>query len=165
MSVDEIAVLQNVSGLVVRALLEGDEREAAEEPFADALRRYRESAPIGLARWRSAAAADLDTPRVTGVLRRLMRDLLHDVSRLSTPAEPVEGPVEATPANVLPIGAAREVPALEQAADGTWRPSSDTLAGLAEPDALRRPVPILRSRYPEVTRGGGPPLAPPPLRD
>ena len=120
----------------------------ADAPFTDALRRYRESGPTGLVRWRDASATG--GAREATVLRRLTRDLLRDLSR-DEPASGGDLAAESTPANVLPIGAAREVPALELADDGTWRPSGAALASADATDASAlRSVPLLRSRYPDV---------------
>ncbi len=89
------------------------------------------------------------------MLRHLTRDLLRGVSALGhAPAAATEAPPEAPPSNVHPIGEPRDVPALELANDGTWRPSGSSLTSEEEIDAgtLRRNVSSARSRYPQVAR-------------
>ncbi len=141
-------VLSDVPALVVRALLEDE--AAASDPFADALRRYREEGAPDIAEWRA-------TPRVAGgraaeVLRRLTRDLLSNVTRADARGTAEVEPVETPPPNVHAIEGVRETIALEQASDGTWRPSAAAVAHAeeADADARRRVVPQLRSRYPDV---------------
>jgi hypothetical protein len=163
---DQVRVLSELSGRVVGALLDESAKARDEDAFADAGRRLREEGPpSSSAPWRSAltGGAGLGV-RVGTVLRRLTRDLLDQVST-DHHADVAESAAEPTPPNVHAIGDAREVPALEQASDGTWRPSGSSLPSQEELDAgarRRANVPALRSRYPEVEPSGGLRLPPPP---
>lgn len=154
---DPVRVLSDLSGLVVGALIDDVENGTESDAFADALRRYREEgAPAFTSSWRSAIPSAHAEGRAAAVLRHLTRDLLKGVSALGHGAvAATEAATEAPPPNVRPIGEARDVPALELASDGTWKPSGSSLAAQEEIDAsaLRRSVPSARSRYPQVARG------------
>lgn len=167
---DQVKVLSELSGRVVGALLDDATAAREDDAFAEAGRRYREEGPPELAAsWRAGlpTGAGLGA-RAAAILRHLTRDLLEQVSRdHQSPPEPVESTAEATPANVRPIGDAREVPALELASDGTWRPSGSSLSSKEEIDAgarRRANVPSLMSRYRERERSDELVLPPPPPR-
>ena len=160
-------VLSDLSEQVVDAVIdpEGSWRSDA---FSDALRRYEDAgAPAG-GSWRDALAKR--SPLAAGVLRRLTRDLLHGVRVPHEPDPPAGAGAHdvAMPENVRPIerGDLRDLPALEQAGDGTWRPSGSGVASSEELDAktLRRSVDRARSRYPEVGGDSHTVLPPPPRR-
>ncbi|MBI2325156.1 MAG: hypothetical protein HYY42_04525 [Chloroflexi bacterium] len=163
---DQVRVLADLSGLVVGALIDDAENGTEGDAFADALRRYREEGARDLsASWRGAIPSARSESHAAEVLRHLTRDLLRGVSaehRGDTAT--TDAATEAPPPNVRSIGEAREVPALELASDGTWKPSGSTLASQEEGDAstLRRNVPSARSRYPEVARADRIVLPPPP---
>jgi hypothetical protein len=163
---DQVRVLSDLSGRVVGALLDESARARDEDAFADAGRRLREEGPPQLAApWRTAATDDAGLgARVATILRHLTRDLLEQVTK-DHGAEVTEPAAEPAPANVHQIGDARDVPALEQSSDGTWRPSGSSLPSQEELDAgarRRANVPALRSRYPELEPSGGLTLPPPP---
>lgn len=152
---DHVRVLSDLSGHVVDALLDDPDDASHRDAFSDALHTYRsEGAPELAAPWRLPTF--LGGARVAAVLRRLTRDLLHDASAPPTETAPAEAAVETPPPNVRRIGDVRDVPALELASDGTWRPSGSALASKEDVDAalLRRTVPAARSRYPQVAREG-----------
>jgi hypothetical protein len=168
---DQVRVLSDLSGLVVGALIDDVENGMEGDAFADALRRYREEgAPELSASWRSAIPSAHAEGRAAEVLRHLTRDLLKDVSMTHVRGDTADtdAATEAPPPNVRPIGEARDVPALELASDGTWKPSGSSLAAQEELDAsaLRRSVPSARSRYPQIARADRIvlPPAPPPVR-
>ncbi len=168
---DQVRVLSDLSGLVVGALIDDVENGTEGDAFADALRRYREEgAPELSVSWRNVVPSARAEDRAAAVLRHLTRDLLTDVSMTHDPgdAAAMDAATEAPPPNVRPIGEARDVPALELASDGTWKPSGSSLAAQEEIDAsaLRRSVPSARSRYPQVARADRIvlPPAPPPVR-
>lgn len=160
---DHIRVLSDLSGDVVGAMLDEDDRRPSDaDPFAAALKRYQEEGhPLELAGgWRNAIAAKpvVASEGAARVLRLLARDLLACVATRTgaTPAA-AEPEREAPPANVRPIDRpAAPVPALELARDGTWKPSS-TAARAEELESGRRPayVPTLTSRYPDTSGGQG----------
>lgn len=166
---DQVRVLSDLSGLVVGAVIDDVEDASDADAFTDALRRYHEDgAPTVPTSWRSAPSA-VSGARAAQVLRHLTRDLLKGVStadREEIATSDVPG--EAPPANVRPIeaAAARDVPALELASDGTWKPSGSYLSSKEEIDAntLRRNVPSARSRYPRIARGDPSVLPPAPKR-
>jgi hypothetical protein len=162
---DQVRVLSDLSGRVVGALLDESAQARDEDAFADAGRRLREEGPPQLAApWRTAAGGAGLGARVATILRHLTRDLLEQVTK-DPGAEVTEPAAEPAPANVHQIGDAREVPALEQASDGSWRPSGSSLASQDELDAgarRRANVPALRSRYPDIEPSRGLTLPPPP---
>jgi hypothetical protein len=163
---DQVRVLSELSGRVVGALLDQSAKARDEDAFADAGRRLREEGPPSTAApWRSALTGGAGLgARVGTILRHLTRDLLDQVSK-DHHTEISETAAEPRPANVHQIGDAREIPALEQASDGTWRPSGSSLPSQEELDAgarRRANVPALRSRYPELEPSGGLTLPPPP---
>lgn len=148
-------VLSDLSGQVVDAVID-PQSGSRSDPFSDALRRYEDTgAPAG-GSWRDALTKR--TPLAAGVLRRLTRDLLHGVRAPHEPDAPADESERdaAMPENVRPIerSALRDLPALEQTADGSWRPSGSGVAADEEVDTktLQRSVERARSRYPEVTR-------------
>lgn len=152
-------MLSGLSGLVVGALLDDDETNGPEDAFADALRRYREEgAPEVGAPWRMSATDRIDGDHAARILGRLARDLLEGLSSERRDGDTTDvttsAPVEIAPPNVLAITDARQVPALEMASDGTWRPSEATVsADEADASARRRAnVPSLGSRYPKDRR-------------
>ncbi len=152
---DHVRVLSDLSGHVVDALLDDADDGSERDAFSDALRAYRsEGAPELAAPWRLPTF--LGGARVAAVLRRLTRDLLHDASMPPAETAPAELAAETPPPNVRPIADARDIPALELASDGTWRPSGSALASEEAVDTgvLRRSVPTARSRYPQVAREG-----------
>jgi hypothetical protein len=163
---DHVRVLSDLSGRVVGALLDESATARDEDAFADAGRRLREEGPPPLAApWRAAltGGAGLGV-RVATIVRHLTRDLLDQVTK-DHHGDAAESAAEPTPANVRQIGDAREVPALEQASDGTWRPSGSSLPSQDELDAgarRRANVPALRSRYPELEPSDRLVLPPPP---
>src|SRR6266508_6022234 len=124
---DHVRVLSDLSGHVVDALLDDADDGSERDAFSDALRAYRsEGAPELAAPWRLPTF--LGGARVAAVLRRLTRDLLHDASMPPAETPPAELAAETPPPNVRPIADARDIPALELASDGTWRPSGSALA-------------------------------------
>lgn len=152
---DHVRVLSDLSGHVVGALIDEDADGGPDtDAFTQALRRYREEgAPPFALSWR-AARAPRSGARESDVLRRLARDLLKGISLPHEPGATDER-AEPAPANVRAITEAREVPALELASDGTWRPSGSAVSPEEEIDAstLRRSVPSARSRYPHIVPG------------
>jgi hypothetical protein len=163
---DHVRVLSDLSGRVVGALLDESAKARDEDAFADAGRRLREEgSPPMSAPWRVALTGGAGLgARVGTILRHLTRDLLEQVTK-DHHTEVAEGAVEPTPANVHHIGDVREVPALEQASDGTWRPSGSSLPSQDELDAgarRRANVPALSSRYPELEPSDRLTLPPPP---
>jgi hypothetical protein len=167
---DHVRVLSDLSGLVVGALIDDVESGPESDAFTDALRRYREEGAPDLAMsWRAATPAPRVTWREAEVLRHLTRDLLKGVSMPETSTGDASEPEErdSPPANVRPIESATlDVPALELASDGTWKPSGSALQSQEDVDAsaLRRSVPSIRSRYPQVTRADHVVLPPAPKR-
>jgi hypothetical protein len=151
---DQVRVLSDLSGRVVGAMIDDAENGSEGDAFVDALRRYREDGAPAIGLWRGVAARMASEGRAAQVLRHLTRDLLKGVSFVIRDEEPSPEPPGPTPANVRPIEAPRDVPALELASDGTWKPSASALSSHEEVDAaaLRRSVPSVRSRYPEVAR-------------
>lgn len=148
---DQVRVLSDLSGSVVGALIDDMDERQDGDPFAEALRRYREEgAPDLTTPWRAPAAAR-GGEKAAQVLRHLTRDLLKGVSM---PADAVTEavPEAPLPENVRPIESPKEVPGLEMADDGTWRPSDAAITSQDQADArtLRRSVPTARSRYPQV---------------
>jgi hypothetical protein len=159
---DHIRVLSELSDHVVRTLLGDGDNGSAGDPFSIALRRYQESgAPREIdARWRRVFGPQAIAPdSVAKVLRFLARDLLEVVS--SPGDDTARGPAdEPAPSNVRPITSVpASVPALEQASDGSWRPSSGAVVASADAEAAQRRqsafVASLTSRYP-VHRSPGP---------
>lgn len=169
---DQVRVLSGLSGSVVGALLDDEETHGPDDAFSEALRRYREEgAPDVSAAWRRVA----DIPagdRAAKILRHLTRDLLEGVSTAGAEASDTlstVAPADVAPPNVRPISDAREVPALELASDGTWRPSESSVSAQGELEAgarRRANVPALVSRYPNLRRerSGGFVLPPVPSR-
>lgn len=164
---DHVRVLSELSDRVVHALLgDGENGSSSGDAFSIALRRYRDNGDPGELEpeWRRIASgsASLADASAAKVLRLLARDLLEVVASSESEVgaaaeEPAEG---APPANVHPIDAApASVPALEQASDGTWRPSAGAVVASADADAAQRRqaafVPSLTSRYP-TRRASGP---------
>ena len=151
---DHVRILSELSGRVVGALLDESGKARDEDAFADAGRRLREEGSPRLgAPWRAGLTGSAGLgARVGTILRHLTRDLLDQVTK-DHHADVAESAAEPTPANVHQIGDVRDVPALEQASDGTWRPSGSSLPSQEELDAgarRRANVPALRSRYPEL---------------
>jgi hypothetical protein len=163
---DHVRVLSDLSGLVVGALLDDVEEGREDDAFADALRRYRdEGAPDLTASWRRVIPSSVSGDRTAEVLRHLTRDLLKGVSTPpDRPTRETAAAVDAPPPNVRPIADAREIPALELASDGTWRPSGSSISAQGELDASarRRSIPSLRSRYVKAAVGAGLVLPPAP---
>ena len=162
---DHARVLSDLSGGVVGALLDESATARDEDAFADAGRRLREEgAPRSAAPWRAGLTGGAGLgARVATILRHLARDLLDQVTK-DHRGEP-ELAAEPTPANVHQIGDAREVPALEQASDGTWRPSGSSLPSQEELDAgarRRANVAARRSRDPGLGPSDRLVLPPPP---
>lgn len=164
---DQVRVLSELSGRVVGALLDETTPGRDDDAFSDARRRYREEgSPDGAAVWRTILPAGAAIgARAAAVLRHLTRDLLEQVS-LTHDAEgqPADGAPEAPPSNVHAITDARDVPALELASDGTWRPSTASVSSRSDLEAgarHRANVPSLSSRYPELERSDQFPLPPP----
>jgi hypothetical protein len=162
---DQVRVLSDLSGSVVGALIDDMDERRDGDPFADALRRYREEgAPDLSAPWRAPATAR-GGERAAEVLRHLTRDLLKGVTM------PADAATETTtsaalPENVRPIEPPREVPGLEMGDDGSWRPSDASVAAQDQVDArtLRRSVPTARSRYPQIQQEARVVLPPAPKR-
>jgi len=154
---DQMRVLSDLSGYVVGAVLDDEASGSDSDAFTDALQRYREVGAPDLGSWRSAISDASSGWRAAQVLRHLTRDLLRGLSVAGDPAaeETAETAGATPPPNVRDIGEAREVPALELASDGTWRPSGPALTPLEEVDtsALRRSVVSARSRYPAIAKG------------
>lgn len=173
---DQVRVLSDLSGSVVGALLDDEETRGPDDAFSTALRRYREEgAPELGGAWRRTAPLGAGGDREAEILRHLTRDLLEGVSTSrseAVEAEPSAPAAEAPPPNVRQITDAREIPALELASDGTWKPSGSSVSSQDELDAgarRRANVPALVSRYPTLRRdrSGGfvlPPAPPPPLK-
>lgn len=164
---DQVRVLSDLSGLVVGALVDDTDHTKEGDPFTDALRRYREEGAPSIYLWRSVAAGISNEAHTAEVLRHLTRDLLKRVS-MPEESDDAEGDTvaEAAPQNVRPIDAPHDVPALELASDGTWKPSGSSLASQEEVDAntLRRSVPSVRSRYPQLAHDERLVLPPAPKR-
>ncbi|MDE3111893.1 MAG: hypothetical protein KGN00_06120 [Chloroflexota bacterium] len=166
---DHIRVLSDLSGDVVGALLDEGERVPDEgDPFAAALRRYKQEGHPGelTGPWRRAMAT---RPVAAGgyaasVLRLLARDLLSCVAAHVTEPETAE-PEPALPPNVRPIagGPAAPIPALELASDGTWRPSTaGAVTTETEIPQRRAHVPSMGSRYPTIRHDEHRIVLPPP---
>jgi hypothetical protein len=163
---DQVRVLSDLSGRVVGAMIDDSAGGSEGDAFMDALRRYREDGAPAIGLWRGVAAGIATEGRAAQVLRHLTRDLLKGVSVVIRDDEPETEPSEPAPVNVRPIDAPRDVPALEQGSDGTWKPSGAALASQQEVDAntLRRSVPSVRSRYPQVAVADRVVLPPAPKR-
>lgn len=167
---DHVRVLSDLSGLVVGALVDDPDARKEGDAFSDALRRYREEGAPDIGSWRSVTTGLATEVRTAQVLRHLTRDLLKGLSiaaGLASADTDTEVAAESPPQNVRPITAeARDVPALELASDGTWKPSGSSLAAQDEVDArtLRRNVPSARSRYPQLARDERMVLPPAPPR-
>lgn len=162
---DDAEVLSGLSSRVVDALL--DDEGATADPFTLAAQRYREEGaprePVAPWRRQPSARALQRSRRAVDVLRRLNRDLLERITaeREVSEAEEGEGAAEETPANVRPIGSAfREMPALELASDGAWRPAGGPAKDAADQVTRHHAhVPAFVSRYP--TRASAPFGTPP----